>query len=83
MRVIYFHQYFSTPDGSNGTRSYEFAKALQKKGHEVLIISLNTDRSITGLENKCFINGKRRGFVDNLEVIEINLNYANRLSILL
>ena len=39
MKIIYFHQYFNTPDMNGGSRSYEFAKGLIKKGHEVEMIT--------------------------------------------
>jgi glycosyltransferase involved in cell wall biosynthesis len=39
MRIIYFHQYFNTPDMSGGTRSFEMARRLVDKGHEVHIIT--------------------------------------------
>ncbi|HAV7071635.1 TPA: glycosyltransferase family 4 protein [Acinetobacter baumannii] len=39
MRILYFHQYFNTPDMSGGTRSYEMARRLVAAGHEVHIIT--------------------------------------------
>ena len=39
MKIIYFHQYFNTPEMSGSTRSYEFAKGLIKMGHEVEMIT--------------------------------------------
>lgn len=39
MRILYLHQYFATPQSSGGTRSYEFAKRLIAKGHEVHFIT--------------------------------------------
>ena len=39
MKVIYLHQYFCTPSMSSGTRSYEMARRLVKKGHKVFMIS--------------------------------------------
>ncbi|NAR17276.1 glycosyltransferase [Acinetobacter haemolyticus] len=39
MRILYFHQYFNTPDMSGGTRSYEMARRLVTAGHEVHIIT--------------------------------------------
>ncbi|ONG38528.1 glycosyltransferase WbuB [Alkanindiges hydrocarboniclasticus] len=39
MKIIYLHQYFNTPNMSGGTRSYEFAKRLVQKGHEVHIVT--------------------------------------------
>ncbi len=39
MKILYLHQYFTTPDFSGGTRSYEFAKRLVQRGHEVTILT--------------------------------------------
>lgn len=39
MRILYFHQYFNTPAMSGGTRSFEMARRLVAKGHEVHIIT--------------------------------------------
>jgi hypothetical protein len=39
MRITYLHQYFNTPDMSGGTRSYEMARRLVTKGHEVNMIT--------------------------------------------
>lgn len=33
------HQYFATLDSSTGTRSYEFARILQEQGHEVEVLT--------------------------------------------
>ena len=39
MRILYLHQYFATRGGYSGTRSYEFAKRLVAKGHQVTMIT--------------------------------------------
>lgn len=39
MRITYLHQYFNTPEMSGGTRSYEMARRLVAKGHEVNMIT--------------------------------------------
>lgn len=39
MRLLYFYQYFSTPQGSWGTRVYEFASEWVRKGHKVTVVS--------------------------------------------
>ncbi len=39
MRILYLHQYFTTPDLSGGTRSYEMARRLAAKGHDVTMIT--------------------------------------------
>jgi len=39
MHIFYLHQYFATRKGRTGTRSYEFARHLVKKGHRVTMIT--------------------------------------------
>ena len=81
MKVIYFHQYFSTPLGSAGTRSFYFARALVESGHHVQMVCLRDARTNTGL-NKAFRHGKRAGFVEGIEVIEFDIPYSNYAGLL-
>ncbi|HHI5411141.1 TPA: glycosyltransferase family 4 protein [Vibrio metoecus] len=39
MKVLYLHQYFATPNSNAGTRSYEMAKRLIAKGHDVIFVT--------------------------------------------
>ena len=39
MRILYLHQFFVTREGIGGTRSYEFARLLVERGHEVCMLS--------------------------------------------
>ena len=39
MRIVYFHQFFSTPKGSWGTRVYEFCKDWAAAGHDVTVVT--------------------------------------------
>lgn len=39
MKIIYLHQYFNTPSMVGGTRSYEIARRLKQRGHEVYMIT--------------------------------------------
>ncbi len=39
MRIIYLHQYFTTPSMSGGTRSYEIGRRLVAAGHTVEMIT--------------------------------------------
>ncbi|MEX0827573.1 MAG: glycosyltransferase family 4 protein, partial [Haliea sp.] len=48
MRITYLHQYFNTPAMSGGTRSYELARRLVAKGHEVNMITSWRDSGKTG-----------------------------------
>lgn len=76
MKILYFHQHFSTPQGSTGTRSYEMAKRLIARGHQVTMVCGSGFMAKTGLKGE-WRNGIRRGMVDGIDVIEINLVYSN------
>ena len=81
MRILYFHQYFNTPKGTGGTRSYEMAKRLVEAGHNVTMICASTNLGSTGIEGD-FIKGKRVGVYENIEIIEFDLKYSNYDSLL-
>lgn len=74
MNVLYVHQHFNTPSGATGTRSYFMAKALLARGHRVTMIC--GSYGTTGLTSH-FVNGIRRGYVEGIYVIELNLPYSN------
>ena len=76
MRVLYFHQHFSTPSGSAGIRSYEMAKGLLLQGHRVTMVCGSYGAGKTGLSNE-FVNGRRDGRVDGIDIIEFDLEYSN------
>ena len=76
MRVLYFHQYFSTPSGSTGTRSYEMARCLISRGHQVIMVCGSGKMSNTGLRGEP-VEGMRRGMVEGIDVIELDLPYSN------
>lgn len=78
MHVLYFHQHFSTPLGSAGTRSYEMAQALLREGHSVTIVCGSYEQGTTGLTS-AFSRGRRRGTVDGIDVIEFNFDYGNHM----
>ena len=76
MRVLYFHQHFSTPNGSVGIRSYEMARRLIARGHQVTMVCGSYGGGETGIE-QLFVKGKRRGTVDGIDIIEFDLAYSN------
>jgi len=76
MRVLYFHQHFSTPKGAAGIRSYQMARRLVERGHQVTMVCGSYTGGQTGLAS-AFIGGKRSGNVDGIDVIEFDLAYAN------
>jgi lipopolysaccharide/colanic/teichoic acid biosynthesis glycosyltransferase/glycosyltransferase involved in cell wall biosynthesis len=81
MKVLYYHQYFSTPAGSAGTRSYALARSLVEAGHQVQMVCLQDARTHTCLSGP-FTAGRRSGLVDSIEVIEFDLPYSNHAGLL-
>lgn len=77
MKILYFHQHFSTPQGSTGIRSYEMARRLVARGHYVTMVCGSYRGGHTGLSGP-FQRGRRRGTVDGIDVIELKLAYSNR-----
>lgn len=76
MNILYFHQHFSTPQGSTGTRSYEMARRLIARGHAVTMVCGSAGH--TGLE-QAFEGGRRIGNVSGIDVIEFELPYSNKM----
>jgi glycosyltransferase involved in cell wall biosynthesis len=75
MKVLYFHQHFTTPTQAGGTRSYELAKHLIARGHSVCMVCGETaklDLPKTTMKNV------HRGMVDGIDVIQIALPYSNK-----
>ena len=73
MKILYFHQHFSTPQGATGTRSYEFARALIERGHRVTMVC--GSYALGNTSGTATANGRK--MVDGIEVIEIPLAYSN------
>jgi len=76
MKVLYFHQHFSTPNGAVGIRSYEMAQRLIKRGHSVTMVCGSYGGGETGITVP-FMGGQRRQIVDGIDVIEFDLSYSN------
>jgi glycosyltransferase involved in cell wall biosynthesis len=77
MRILYFHQHFTTPDGTGGTRSYEFAKALMARGHRVTMVCGRSERSALQLTWDPARQWSR-GDIEGIDVIALPLAYSNR-----
>jgi len=80
VRILYFHQHFTTPDGSGGTRSYEFARALIARGHRVTMVC---GRNTSGTLDLPWDPTRHwfRGPVEGIDVIALPLTYSNRDSL--
>jgi len=72
MKVTYIHQYFSTTEMSGGVRSYEVARQLVAKGHEVNMITSNRGVSDSSDWYKTVENG--------INVYWIPVQYSNHSS---
>lgn len=73
MKVIYLHQYFTRPDMSGGTRSYEMARRFVAAGHEVDII---TSCQAADSESCDW----RHYNIDGISVHEVPVAYSNKMS---
>ena len=76
MKVLYFHQHFVTPHGAGAIRSYAMARRLIERGHQVTMVCGSIGGGNTGLSGP-YENGLRRGWVDGIDVIELDLAYSN------
>ena len=59
-----------------GIRSYQMGKALVRNKHQVVIVCGGYVGAHTGLKSE-FKNGVRRGFFEDLEIIEFDISYSN------
>jgi len=76
MHVLYFHQYFNTPRGGGGLRSYEFARCLLARGHKVTMVCVVDETD--PLESLGSPGAPvRKGVIDGIEVIQFNLPYSS------
>ena len=80
MRLLYFHQHFGTPQGSSGTRSYEFSRALIARGHQVTLVCGAHQQSGLQLPYDA-ARGWHGGQVDGIDVISLPLAYSNKDSL--
>lgn len=76
MRLLYIHQHFATPKGSSGIRSYQMARRMIERGHQVTMLCGRGSDGQSGLSGP-FERGVRRGKVEGIDVIEVDLAYSN------
>ena len=78
MKILYLHQYFATQKGKTGTRSYEFARYLVGKGHQVTMITSGLANELFpvpegmkyAMQNKLFLDLCPRLVSDAAEILE-------------
>lgn len=77
MNLLYVHQHFVTPKGAGAIRSYAMAQSMIQLGHHVTMVCGSIGGGgTTGLTGP-FVKGMRRGSVDGIDVIELDLAYSN------
>lgn len=81
MRILYFHQYFRTPKVGGGTRSYEWARRLVAKGHQVTVIT-GSGAFGGGYEPSEIQGSTRRGKIEGIDIIEFAIPYRNDFNVL-
>lgn len=70
MRITYLHQYFTHPGMPSSTRSYEFARRLVARGHQVTMITSDQRGSPRGTTEER---------IDGIRVIWIPVRYDNAM----
>jgi len=75
VHILYLHQYFTTRAGFTGTRSYEFARYLVRKGHRVTMMTSGRDNvpELTVPEGREYLEVE----VDGIHAVPIAAAYAN------
>jgi len=78
MHILYLHQYFATPRGQTGTRSYEFARRWVAAGHRVTMltsVAQLTDVDLFGSTGHL----ARRVTIDGIDVVALNVPYRHSM----
>jgi glycosyltransferase involved in cell wall biosynthesis len=76
MHILYLHQYFVPPDGKGGTRSYEFALRMVRRGHRVTMIT-----SSAGLPPSYRLDqGVNRISINGIDLRVLHVEYSNHFS---
>jgi len=80
MNILYIHQYFATPLGKTGTRSYEFARRWVAAGHKITMltsIAQLTRDDLKGAQGH-FI---KRFTVEGIDIRAIAIGYAQQMGV--
>ena len=78
MHILYIHQYFATPKGTTGTRSYEFARRWATKGHKVTMLTTTaqlTDEDLKDTEGHIL----KRVIIEGIQVLAVYVPYRQQM----
>lgn len=70
MRILYIHQYFTTPEQAGGTRSYWISKKLIEHGHEVTMLTTRRNKA-----------GSKYTKIDGINLVYFTIPYSNNMGI--
>jgi glycosyltransferase involved in cell wall biosynthesis len=73
MKILYFYQYFTTPNGAWSTRVYEFARRCVQQGDSVTVVTSIYDKS--DLRSDKLLS---RQYIEGIDVRIINITLSNR-----
>ena len=76
MKILYLHQYFVPPNAPGGTRSYEFARRLVQRGHDVTIV---TSSAMIG-EDFAAPGKVTRRRLDGIDIVVLPVAYDHMMS---
>ncbi len=80
MHILYIHQYFTTPLGTTGTRSYEFARRWVAQGHKVTMLT-----STAALTKEDLVQASgwffKRFTVDGINVLAMAVPYRQQMGV--
>jgi glycosyltransferase involved in cell wall biosynthesis len=80
MHILYIHQYFTTPLGTTGTRSYEFARRWVAKGHKVTMLTCTAN-----LTREDLARARGRFFkkftVEGIDVLAMAVPYSQQMGL--
>jgi len=71
MKILYIHQYFSTPETTVGSRSYYISRELVRRGHEVVMLTMEDEARFR----------VKRTIVDGIRVIYMKGSYHQSMGI--
>jgi len=78
MHILYIHQYFGTNASGGGTRSFDYARYLARRGHRVTVLAGETHREREAEAGRGR-RGLRRFEAEGVEVLVVPVPYSNRM----
>lgn len=77
MKIVYLHQYFTTPEFNGGVRSYQFGKRLVESGHTVDLI---TSTAFFPVERTHRFQLVSTHSIDKINVHAVHIRYGNDMT---